>query len=274
MTCAEFQRLLPDVLEGHRTAEQESHLRSCSACSGLISELNLIAREARTLHASEEPNARVWQSIATEIRSIESEVDLIAHEARRLQATEEPSAQVWNAIAQEINQVESELNFIADEARGLRESAEPSPRVWNSIEIALRQEGLIRQPLPKPARRGPRWAWLVPVPIAALLVLGFLVFEHVLNRPQIAFEPQTTGAPAFEANSASEDRQVLDAVSQRSPQLRAAYESELADVNAYIKDAKFSADQDPNDEDAQQYLMNAYEQKAMVYQMALDRSLP
>ena len=275
MTCAEFQRLLPEVLEGHRTAEQESHLHSCSACSGLISDLTLIAREAGTLHASEEPSARVWQSIATEIRGIDSELDLIAQEARGLQASEEPSPRVWNAIAHEINQVESELNFIAQEARGLRESAEPSPRVWNSIEIALRQEGLIRQPLPKPAVRQRRWAWLVPVPVAALLLFAFLVYERVPSRPEIAFEPQSTGAPAFElTSSAGEDQQVLDAVSQRSPQLRSAYASELADVNAYIEDAKLSADQDPNDEDAQQYLMNAYEQKAMVYQMALDRSLP
>jgi hypothetical protein len=276
MTCAEFRRLLPEVFEGHRSAEQQSHLHSCSACSNLVSDLNLIAREARTLHASEEPSPRVWNSIASEIGEIESDLQLVTHQARSLQGSEEPSPRVWNAIADQLNQTQSELNLIAEQARGLRESAEPSPRVWNSIEIALRQEGLIRQPLPKataPRRRA--WAWLAPVPIAALLIFGFLIFERVPNQPEIAFQPQPAGAPAFQAAAAnSDDQQVLDTISRRAPQMRAAYESELANINAYIQDAKASADQDPNDEEAQQYLMSAYEQKAMVYQMALDPSQP
>ena len=33
MNCAEFQEILPEVFEGGRTAEQESHLKSCPACS-------------------------------------------------------------------------------------------------------------------------------------------------------------------------------------------------------------------------------------------------
>jgi hypothetical protein len=55
--------------------------------------------------------------------------------------------------------------------------------------------------------------------------------------------------------------------------MRDAYEQNLRAVNAYIHDAEQSANNDPNDEVAQQYLRNAYEQKAMVYEMALDRSL-
>lgn len=273
MTCGEFQRLLAEVFEGHRTAEQQAHLHSCSACSNVVSDLNLIAREARTLFASEEPSPRVWQGIATEIGEIESELAAITHQAHELQASEEPSPRVWEAIAAEINQTESEVNLVAEQARGLRESDEPSPRVWNSLEIALRQEGLIREPVRQPVRARRRvWAWLVPVPVAALVVFAFLMFQRVPNQPQIAFEPQTTGAPAFEA--ANDDQQVLEAISKGTPQMRAAYESELANVNAYIHDAKLSADENPNDEQAQRYLMSAYEQKAMVYEMALDRSLP
>jgi len=45
-------------------------------------------------------------------------------------------------------------------------------------------------------------------------------------------------------------------------------------VNEYIRDAEESAQADPNDEEAQQSLMDAYEQRAMVYDMALDRSMP
>jgi hypothetical protein len=67
---------------------------------------------------------------------------------------------------------------------------------------------------------------------------------------------------------------LLNTVAERMPSMRAAYEANLRAVNAYIRDAEQSAHSNPNDEVAQQYLMNAYEQKAMVYEMALDRSLP
>jgi hypothetical protein len=55
--------------------------------------------------------------------------------------------------------------------------------------------------------------------------------------------------------------------------MRASYETELRDVNQYIRDAERSARANPDDEEAQEYLMNAYEQKAMVYQLAMDRPL-
>jgi hypothetical protein len=45
-------------------------------------------------------------------------------------------------------------------------------------------------------------------------------------------------------------------------------------VNAYIHDAEDQANADPNDEEARQSLLNAYQEKAMVYEMALNRSLP
>jgi hypothetical protein len=45
-------------------------------------------------------------------------------------------------------------------------------------------------------------------------------------------------------------------------------------VDAGIQDAEASAEANPNDEEVQQYLIDAYDQKAMVYQLAMDRSLP
>jgi hypothetical protein len=56
--------------------------------------------------------------------------------------------------------------------------------------------------------------------------------------------------------------------------MRAGYESDLRAVNAYIRDAESSVRDNPNDAIAQQYLMNAYEQRAMVYEMAMNRALP
>jgi hypothetical protein len=69
------------------------------------------------------------------------------------------------------------------------------------------------------------------------------------------------------------DDQLLQEVSARAPMMRATYETNLRDVNAYIRDAQDSVNANPNDEDAQQALMDAYGQKSMIYEMALDRSL-
>ena len=68
MNCAELQRVLPDIMEGDRTVEQEAHLRSCSACFDLVSDLNAIAGGARLLRESDEPSLRVWNSIETVLR--------------------------------------------------------------------------------------------------------------------------------------------------------------------------------------------------------------
>src|SRR5438309_11212834 len=129
MTCGEFKKILPDIMEGQRKAEHAAHLQSCSACSGLVSDLSLISQQARLLQASEEP----------------------------------------------------------------------SPRVWNQIEIALRQEGLIRQPgrdrslVPAFSRR---WspAWLLPVAAILVIAFGVMVYKGGPSQPQIA--DKTIAAPA------------------------------------------------------------------------------
>jgi len=177
----------------------------------------------------------------------------------------------------------SDLNAITQQAQLLRTIDEdPSPRVWNSIEIALRQEGLIRQPQPHrvPVPVGtprPRLTWLVPAMAVFLLVFGLLVYERGGVQHQVASAP----APVVTADLAAgqgldlvpEEKQLLSLVESRNPSLRAGFESDLRAVNTYIRDAEQSARSNPNDEIAQQYLMNAYEQRAMVYEMALDRSL-
>jgi len=203
MNCAEFEKVLPEVLDRSRTMEEESHLRSCAVCSSLVSDLSAIVEEARFLQGSEEP----------------------------------------------------------------------SPRVWNSIEILLRQEGLIRQAKPESSFSSllsRRWgvAWLAP--IAAVLVLGgVLGYEQgPMGKKQPSGNSQPTVA------SLGDDQQLLEALGSRSPAIRAEYEANLANVNSYIQDAEESAKADPSDEEAQELLIDAYGQRAMVYQLALDRTLP
>jgi hypothetical protein len=218
MTCAEFQAFLPDLFEGSGTADQRAHLTVCPACADLMSDIQIISREARLLRACDEPD----------------------------------------------------------------------PRVWNSLEIALRQEGLIREPGPELVRASPnslwQWtvAWLLPATAAFLLTFGLLRYQRP-PAPQIAQNsaalPSGPAAPAASQLASlpadpNEDKQLLEEVGSRSPSMRASYEKELRHVNEYIRDAEQSAKAHPGDEEAQEYLMNAYEQKAMVYELASDRSMP
>lgn len=276
MTCAELEHVLPEIVDGVRTAEQELHLKSCPGCAGVIADLSLMAQQARALQASEEPDARVWNSIAATVTQWQSEMDLIAEQARLLQASEEPSPRVWKTIQTTLEQWQSETDEVAAEAQLLQGSEEPSPRVWNSLEIALRKEGLIRRRegdslVAAGSSRRWRWAWLAPV-AAALLLTSLTVYQRG-DVPAALHEMAMTKLP-LAATSLSDDEQMLEAVAARAPGMRVVYENNLRHVNAYIHDAEQSVKNDPTDEEAQESLVNAYEQKSMLYEMALDRSLP
>jgi hypothetical protein len=45
-------------------------------------------------------------------------------------------------------------------------------------------------------------------------------------------------------------------------------------VNQYIQDAKSELAANPNDEEARRSLMEAYQEKAMLFDLAMDRTLP
>src|SRR5450759_2844061 len=73
MTCADVQRVLPELLDGAPDGAFQTdfdiHVKSCPACSDLVSDLKLISSEARQLAATEEPAPRVWVRIAAELRA-------------------------------------------------------------------------------------------------------------------------------------------------------------------------------------------------------------
>jgi len=214
MTCAEFEQVLPDLMEGAHNLEVEAHLNSCPKC--------------------------------------------------------------WELV--------SDLRAITDECKLLRSSEEPSLQVWNSIESALHREGLIRESEPRrpflvPTTRR-RWgatAWLVPLAAALLIAIAF-----VMSRPGSDRVAKQTNPPAqvtvptspTSAETAEDDQQVLAEVADSAPMMEATYEENLRNVNSYIHDAEAALKENPNDDEARQYLMEARQQKEMLYEMALDRSLP
>ena len=218
MNCVEFERDLPDCVEGSATPDQQAHLSSCPSCSELLSDLNAIASQAELLLASEEP----------------------------------------------------------------------SPAVWAALEAKLRSEGLIRGPelvtYPTTFQKSfpSRWrlAWLVPV-AALLAVVGVVKLYHPAGvggeKNPVAKQEQIV-APAPVQNVAvrarrpvsSEDQQWLNSVAERPPATLASYRADLDQANAFIEDAEQSLKQNPNDVYTQQMRINAYEQKQMLFQLAVD----
>jgi hypothetical protein len=174
----------------------------------------------------------------------------------------------------------SELNLIASSARELSEVNEPSPRVWNSIEIVLRKEGLIRPPRadrPHPASFAAHWGfarWIVPAAAALLILVGIYVRQHSLASPEtMATAPAQQPLPDAAAAGLNDD-ELLQEVADKTPATQAQYQDHLLKANEYIQDAKQDVAADPNDEEARRSLMEAYQQKAMLFDMAMDRSLP
>jgi hypothetical protein len=242
MNCAEVQQVLLEIMDGSQPGEFQAHLKSCPACAELVSDLELIASEAQQLAAIDEPPPRVWVKIAAELR-----------------------------------------------AEGI--IREPDTATARPVLA------------PVTGRRWKAW-WLVPV-AAALVLAGSVVVNHKTSLVQEAKQvPTAVSQPAQQAaaekpaevkaqpvpqlsadkkvpvmipfpknapnSSDLDDQQFLDEVSRQAPMMRATYENELRSVNSYIRDARVYVDQNPADEDARQHLMDAYEQKAMLYQMALD----
>jgi hypothetical protein len=170
-----------------------------------------------------------------------------------------------------------ELNLIVAAASQLRAADEPSPSVWNSIEIALRQEGLIRpvrvgQPLiPSFSARWGAARWLVPAAAMLLLTLGIFV-RHESLRPQVAQQASRAVPVANPPDLVDDD--LMQEVAANAPAMKTQYEENLRQVNESIHDAQGVVDESPNDEEARRSLMDAYQQKSMLFEMAMDRSLP
>ena len=172
----------------------------------------------------------------------------------------------------------TELIQIASTAVELRAVDEPSPRVWKSIESRLREEGIIRPQRGKsllPSLGSPwGWArWMAPAAAALLIAAGLYVRQHLPSAQLTRMTAPPATVPDVAIAGLNDDDLLLE-VAQQSPTLQAQYADNLRRVNEYIQDAKGVVAANPNDEEARRSLMEAYQQKAMLFELAMDRSLP
>ncbi len=169
----------------------------------------------------------------------------------------------------------ADLKYIAEAAKLLVPMEDPPKRVWDGIQRSLERDGAAARP------SGPRgrllsflhsssvpWAFALIVFAALALILAYRKLP--LSTEQSSINP----AVAVARIPVNDDQQVLAVVERNVPSLRPTFETNLRSVNAYIDDASRMLQQDPNDEFARQALQRAYEQKTMLYQMALSHSAP
>ena len=89
------------------------------------------------------------------------------------------------------------------------------------------------------------------------------------QRPVVTEPAQRT--TSAKGSVSREDQQWLDSVAARPPAVQASFRADLDNANSFIRDAEASLRDDPNDAYTQQMLIKAYEQKQMLYELAVDR---
>src|SRR5512140_2552168 len=63
MTCADFQKALPYIIDTGGNEQEQEHLRTCHICSDLVNDLKYIVEQAKLLVPMEDPDPRVWDNI-------------------------------------------------------------------------------------------------------------------------------------------------------------------------------------------------------------------
>ena len=261
MKCSDVERVLPELLDGAPDSalqtEFETHVKSCPACSELVSDLNLIVSEARELAASEEPAPRVWVRIAAELRAEglihEPEPTPISAPIRPILLPTSPQRR-WISTAW----------WLAPVAAALLAAGSYVVSHKPASQVAKQQAPATPVTSPAPAAS--------PVlPETPAVTTASAPTPAPQQLAQKSAKPIDAAGPTVEPAPSAEDQEFLSVVSTRAPSMRATYENQLQAVNADIRESQAYLDRNPGDADARQHLMDAYQQKALLYQIALDR---
>ena len=274
MKCSDVERLLPDVIDGDGDAEFQQHLESCPACAELGGELKLIASEAHELAESAEPPARVWVGIANQLRAegIIREPEAVPAGPVLVPAPMQRWKAWWLApvavaiLAAGSYQLAHRKNVPAPPQAAQQPLAEPAKAGSQTAEIAANRPAAnqaVKQPS-EPTQSTPAGDRAQVAQHRTTPRTG-----SAAENPIVAQNSKV--APVISAPPSAEDEQFLSEVSERAPSMRSTYENQLRAVNAQIRETQEYIKRFPGDVDARQHLMETYQQKAMLYQMALDR---
>jgi hypothetical protein len=287
MKCSDVDRILPDIvdgvpIEGSQHLDVQSHLRACADCSELVSDLKMIATEARHLSDSEsdEPPARVWVRIAAELRAegLIREPEL----TRPVLVPARPRG--WNPfwlapIAAAIvaagsymlihRPAQTAAPAVAQQAASHQTQVSETPSQPPTAQPSTAQEPSAQQQARVQSTRPPRVQTSSRQSAASEVAKNTAAPDIQPSGP--AANDDSAEQAELAHPSSAEDNQFLSEVSQRAPTMRATYANQLQAVNDEIRETKAYLNRYPGDMDARQHLLDVYQQKAMLYQIALDR---
>ena len=261
MTCSDVRRVLPEILDdspdGAVEAGVAGHLQNCADCSDLVSDLKLIATESRQLSEVEEPPARVWVRIAAELRAEGLIKDELALQPNRPILVPTPvtnTGRRWSVwwlvpVAAAILAAGTYTISHKPTAQVAKEIVPLAAPVASQVASTTTQTSTATPPTPTPQQ---------------------LAQETSISAKSAARPVTGTEAPVQTEAPAADDQQFLRVVSTSAPSMRAEYENQLKAVNADIRETEAYVKRFPGDADARQHLMDAYQQKALLYQIALD----
>jgi hypothetical protein len=249
MTCADVERVLPEILEDpaddgstFRNAFQ-IHLNSCPGCSALVSDLRMISSAASELTETDEPSPRVWLRLAAELRSegLIRDPELTPVGPRQAR---------WNAWW--LVPITAAVVAVSSYVISHRAASPVAPQQASAPAAAV-----------SPAAP--------PPPSIAATTSAPLSTNTTPVQSQVVANNSKPAPRVVEPGPSAEDQQFLSEVSTRAPSMKVVYQNQLQAVNAEIEEVQTYLKQNPADVDARQQLMDAYQQKALLYQIALDR---
>jgi ribosomal protein S15P/S13E len=259
MTCADVQRVLPEIMDAGGDLEFEAHLKSCPACSELVNELEWIAAESQELAGNQDPPDRVWVRISNQLRAegiIRDQIEsarpvVVARPTRRWSAwwLAPIAVAIVAAGAYQLGHRSAATAPQVAQQQAPQQQTAPAPQVSDTNPQVAQQS---EPPAPAPNH-----------PAQLAKNLSARVSSPSASSPAM----QTEISPP--ANG--DDEQFLSEVSQGAPTVRATYEKQLRAVNEEIRETQEYIKVHPDDLDARQHLLETYQQKALLYQMALDR---
>jgi len=100
--CAAFQASMAERIGAGDELTDDPHVQSCARCSGLVSDLDAIARAARELMSEAEPSETLWDKLANALK--EDKPEEAAAEAPK-EPVEEPPTTLPGDLALETGSV-------------------------------------------------------------------------------------------------------------------------------------------------------------------------
>jgi len=244
-------------------AEFQSHLDSCPACSALVADLRLIAAGAQELAEAEQPPARVWVNIANQLRAEGIIHDPGPVSVRPALLPSRPRRSIVWWLAPVAAAVLAAVSYqVAHKQQPFQTKVAVQPATQQPAQSVTASQTPQSTPaeLASPATKHPQQLAQDRTPSSSKTA-----------RPADSKVEENRVAAEVSPPASAEDQRFLTEVSERTPGMRSTYENQLRAVNGEIRDTLEFVRRHPGDIDARQHLLEVYQQKAMLYQMALDR---